>query len=320
MSTQRDTASRARDGTPRVQKAEPPARGAHSPSPTISVVVCTRDRARQLSACLHHLAQARSACGHASEIVVVDNGSRDDTRDVVSAHAESLPIRYLLEARPGLSIARNRGIAAARGALVAFTDDDCNVDRDWMQAIVDAFASRPQLSILGGMVSPAADSDRTASLRTHAEVKDVVSADAILATMSGCNMVFRREVFGRIGCFDPAFGKGRRIGSAEDLDLMYRALRRGCSILYLPHVVVRHAHGRDSDLAVAEVNREYVRGRGAFYWKFITDREIARMAYWEISGLFARKRRGAGAWRTLRMLVAGAACQGLPDVRGTAPR
>ena len=60
--------------------------------------------------------------------------------------------------------------------------------------------------------------------------------------------------------------------------------------------------------------------RGAFYWKFITDREIARMAYWEISGLFARKRRGAGAWRTLRMLVAGAACQGLPDVRGTAPR
>ena len=320
MSTQRDTASRARDGTPRVQKAEPPARGAHSPSPTISVVVCTRDRARQLSACLHHLAQARSACGHASEIVVVDNGSRDDTRDVVSAHAESLPIRYLLEARPGLSIARNRGIAAARGALVAFTDDDCNVDRDWMQAIVDAFASRPQLSILGGMVSPAADSDRTVSLRTHAEVKDVVSADAILATMSGCNMVFRREVFGRIGCFDPAFGKGRRIGSAEDLDLMYRALRRGLSIFYLPHVVVRHAHGRDSDLAVAEVNREYVRGRGAFYWKFITDREIARMAYWEISGLFARKRRGAGAWRTLRMLVAGAACQGLPDVRGTAPR
>ena len=320
MSTQRDTASRARDGTPRVQKAEPRARDAASPSPTISVVVCTRDRARQLSACLHHLAQARSACGHASEIVVVDNGSRDDTRDVVSAHAESLPIRYLLEATPGLSIARNRGIAATRGALVAFTDDDCNVDRDWMQAIVDAFASRPQLSILGGMVSPAADSDRTVSLRTHAEVKDVVSADAILATMSGCNMAFRREVFGRIGCFDPAFGKGRRIGSAEDLDLMYRALRRGLSIFYLPHVVVRHVHGRDSDLAVAEVNREYVRGRGAFYWKFITDREIARMAYWEISGLFARKRRGAGAWRTLRMLVAGAACQCLPDVRGTAPR
>ena len=320
MSASPDTASRTQDGASRVQEAAFPARDAAAASPAISVIVCTRDRARQLSACLHHLAQARSACGHASEIIVVDNGSLDDTRDVVSAHAEALSIRYMLEARPGLSSARNRGITAARGALVAFTDDDCNVDRDWMQAVVDAFASRPELSILGGMVTPAADSDRTVSLRTHAEAKNVVSADAILATMSGCNMAFRRDVFERIGCFDPAFGKGRRIGSAEDLDLMYRALRRGLPILYLPHVIVRHAHGRGSDTAVAEVNREYVRGRGAFYWKFITDREIARMAYWEISGLLTRKRRGAGAWRTLRTLAAGAACQSLPGLRGAAPR
>ena len=218
-----------------------------------------------------------------------------------------------------MSNARNRGIATARGALVAFTDDDCNVERDWMQSLVDAFANRPEMSILGGMVAPAGDNARKVSLRTHEEPHDVVSADAILSTMSGCNMAFRRDVFERIGPFDPAFGKGRRIGSAEDLDLMYRALRRGLSIVYLPHVVVRHAHGRDSEAAVADVNREYVRGRGAFYWKFITDREIARMAYWEVSGLLAR-RQGAGAWRTLCTLAAGAACQSLFGLRGTAPR
>jgi len=290
------------------------------PMPAISVVVCTRDRAPRLAACLHHLERARGACSDESEIVVVDNGSRDDTRDVVSAHAESLPIRYVFERQPGLSMARNRGIAEARGALVAFTDDDCNVDRNWMQAIVDAFASRPTLAILGGMVAPAGGGDEAVSLRTHAEAKSVLSADAILATMSGCNMVFRRDVLERIGGFDPAFGKGRRIGSAEDLDLMYRALRRGLSILYLPHVVVRHAHGRDSEAAVADVNREYVRGRGAFYWKFITDREIARMAYWEIAGLLARRRRGTEAWRTLRTLAAGAACQSWFVLRGAAPR
>jgi len=306
MSTPPDAASRVRE--------------AASPPPAISVVVCTRDRARRLSACLRHLAHARSACGHASEIIIVDNGSRDETRDVVRAHAEARPVRYVLEAQPGLSMARNRGIAAARGALVAFTDDDCNVDRDWMQAVIDAFASRPELAILGGMVAPAGDSDRTVSLRMHAEARNVASADAILATMSGCNMAFRRDVFEHVGSFDPAFGKGRRIGSAEDLDLMYRALRRGLSIVYLPHVVVRHAHGRDSATAVAQVNREYVRGRGAFYWKFITDREVARMAYWEISGLLRRKRRGTGAWRTLRMLAAGAACQSLFGLRGAAPR
>jgi GT2 family glycosyltransferase len=252
------------------------------------------------------------------EIVVVDNGSRDGTRDVVRAHAETLPVNYVVEPRPGLSNARNRGVAVARGALIAFTDDDCNVDRDWMQAIVAAFAERPQLAILGGMVAPAGDGDRNVSLRTHAAPSSVASANAILATMSGCNMAFRRDVFERIGLFDPAFGKGRRIGSAEDLDLMYRALRRGLPILYLPHVIVRHAHGRDSAAAVADVGREYVRGRGAFYSKFITDREIARMAYWEIAGLLARKRRGA--WRTLSLLAAGAACQSLLRLRGAAPR
>ena len=231
------------------------------------------------------------------DVLVVDNASRDATPDVVRARADGLSLRYLFGPRPGLSTARNRGIAAASGALVAFTDDDCNVDRDWMQAIVDAFASRPKLAILGGMVVPASEGDRAVSLRMQAEARTIESADAILATMSGCNMAFRRGVFERVGLFDPAFGKGRRIGSAEDLDLMYRALRRECSILYLPHVVVRHAHGRDSATAIAEVHREYVRGRGAFYWKHITDREIARMAYWEIAGLVLRKRRGAGAWR-----------------------
>ena len=185
---------------------------------------------------------------------------------------------------------------------------------------VDAFASRPKLAILGGMVVPASEGDRAVSLRMQAEARTIESADAILATMSGCNMAFRRGVFERVGLFDPAFGKGRRIGSAEDLDLMYRALRRECSILYLPHVVVRHAHGRDSATAIAEVHREYVRGRGAFYWKHITDREIARMAYWEIAGLIWRKRRGAGAWRTLRTLAGGAACQSLRGPRGAAPR
>ena len=295
-----------------------PVLDAAAPAAAISVVVCTRDRARRLSACLRHLAQARGACTHVSEIVVVDNGSRDETRDVVRGHATTLPVNYVVEPRPGLSNARNRGVAVARGALIAFTDDDCNVDRNWMQAIVEAFAERPELAILGGMVAPAGDSERIVSLRTHAAPSSVASADAILGTMSGCNMAFRRDVFERIGRFDPAFGKGRRIGSAEDLDLMYRALRRRLPILYLPHVIVRHAHGRDSATAVAELNREYVRGRGAFYSKFITDREIARMAYWEIAGLLARKPRGA--WRTLSQLAAGAACQSLLRLRGAALR
>lgn len=286
--------------------------------PMISVVVCTHNRAARLDRCLRHMSEAAVLSASGSELIVVDNGSDDDTRRVVARRADSLPLTYVFEDRRGLSHARNRGIAEARGPIIAFTDDDCLVAPDWASTIVTEFADRPGLSVLGGRVELADAGDYPVSLRTHAEPAHIGSVEQIMSKMSGCNMAFRRDVFEQIGCFDPAFGKGRRIGSAEDIDLLYRALKRGSRILYLPHVLVRHAHGRDTATAIDDVECEYVKGRGAFYCKFIGDRQIARIAYWEVSRLLGQCLRGTESAKLLRSLAAGALYQSLNFVRGAA--
>jgi glycosyltransferase involved in cell wall biosynthesis len=289
----------------------------------ISIVICTRDRAARLERCLHHLSDACRCPDLAWQLVVVDNASIDSTKQVVEGFRTRLPLKYAFEARHGLSHARNRGIAEAEHSIIAFTDDDCLVSQDWARAIVTEFAERPGLSVLGGSVELADSNDYPVSIRTHRRTEHVTTAQQIMSMMSGCNMAFRRDVFEHVGLFDPAFGKGQRIGAAEDTDFLYRALRVGSRIVYAPHVVVRHAHGRDTPEAVASVTRDYVRGRGAFYCKFIADRQIARMAYWEVSGLLRQSLRvsgGSGSARLLRGLATGALYKSLHGLRSGAAR
>src|SRR5215216_4473470 len=113
--------------------------GAPEPTPTrrlpsASVVVCTRDRPDDLARCLPGL-QALAAQGH--EVIIVDNCPSDDrTARLVAGYPL---IRYLYEPRPGLDVARNCGILAAKGEVVAFTDDDVEIDPGWLAALVRNF-------------------------------------------------------------------------------------------------------------------------------------------------------------------------------------
>ena len=291
--------------------------------PMISVVICTRNRAVKLDRCLRHIRDNFRDPDLAWQLIVVDKGSSDGTRDVIGQFAGCLPLKYASEARPGLSSARNRGIVEAEHPIIAFTDDDCLVNDDWVRAISNHFAQHSWLSILGGRVDLADAGDYPVSIRTHAAAERVTTVQQVLSLMSGCNMSFRREVFDHVGLFDPAFGKGQPIGSGEDIDLLYRALKRGSTIAYSPHVVVRHGHGRDTPEALQSVAGEYLRGRGAFYCKFIRDRQIAKMAYWEVSGLLAqwlRVPRRSASPRLLRSLAAGAFHQSVHGLRNGAAR
>lgn len=275
----------------------------------ITVVICTRDRAAKLARCLDHLAATCGDPGLAWQLVVVDNASLDETRAVIQRFVDRLPLEYAHEPRPGLANARNRGVALARHPLVAFTDDDCLVGDAWLRGIVDEFADHPNVSVLGGSVVLDDADDYPVSIRVHATPEAITSARQIMSIMSGSNMMFRREVFERVGLFDAAFGKGRRVGAAEDLDMLYRVLKQPLAMRYAPHLVVRHAHGRRTPDALRSLVREYVRGRGAFYCKFIRDRQIAQMAYWEVRGLFGdwlRVPHGMEAPRLLGHLATGA--------------
>ncbi|MDB6056180.1 MAG: glycosyl transferase, group 2 family protein, partial [Verrucomicrobiales bacterium] len=125
--------------------------------PSISVAVCTRDRADDLRACLTALSDLDEP---PLEVIVVDNAPRTSaTRDLVEALQRSplrggTRFRYILEPKPGLDWARNRAIEEACGEIVAYTDDDVLVDRGWTRAIAKTFADNPDVMALTGLVEP----------------------------------------------------------------------------------------------------------------------------------------------------------------------
>src|SRR5262245_20417417 len=120
----------------------------------ISVVVCTRDRADRLLRILGSLRDVATPASLEWEIVVVDNGARDGTQVIVARFARTarIPVRHVMESRRGLSWARNAGVRAAQGDVLAFTDDDCLVDAKWLERIDAEFRADPSLSVLGGRV------------------------------------------------------------------------------------------------------------------------------------------------------------------------
>lgn len=283
---------------------------------SLSVIVCTRNRAPQLARCLQQFNETQTFRNN-WELIVVDNNSSDHTETVVRTFAASAPfhVKYLFEGRQGLSHARNRGITEASHPIIAFTDDDCLIDRQWACTIIREFSTNPSLAALGGRVEQADPNGQSVGTRTFSDRLQISSFEELFSRVIGCNMAFTRKVFDVVGRFDPLLGKGTAQGSGEDLDLLYRALKRQLTIVYVPEAVVFHAHGRASASSIQEVNDEYAKGRGGFYWKHIArgDLGIAKRAAREIMDLSrasvaSEARRGTrlSSPRVLRNLAMGA--------------
>ena len=117
--------------------------------PPVSVVVCTRNRQDDLLTCVEALERLDYPD---LEIVVVDNAPSDDATEVALAGRDFPRVRYAVEPRPGLSHARNLGVAEARGEIVAFTDDDVTVNARWVEALVRGFARTPRVVCVTGLV------------------------------------------------------------------------------------------------------------------------------------------------------------------------
>ncbi len=118
--------------------------------PSISVVVITRNRAEWLKDALDSLArQSRRP----DEVVVVDNASEDHTGDIVRTFGDKLNVKYVYEAVRGIPRARNAGVRNATGDIIAFMDDDCVADQDWLKYIEVPFVKDPNVGVVGGRVS-----------------------------------------------------------------------------------------------------------------------------------------------------------------------
>jgi glycosyltransferase involved in cell wall biosynthesis len=252
----------------------------------LSVVLATRNRCSSLKICLGHLLFATRALHCKCEVIVVDNGSTDDTRRVVSEVAAENPgcVRYLFEGRVGKSLALNTAIAEANGDVLAFTDDDCYVSPSWLKSICVEFEADESLGGLGGRVELYDTQDYPVSTRTGTERVMLQAALDVLSTMIGCNMAFRRALVEKVGGFDCSLGPGTAGIAAEDMDFVYRIYKAGAKIAYVPEAVLYHNHGRRTAGEVDRLTEQYVRGKGAFYCKHVIagDRLLARVAYWEI--------------------------------------
>ncbi|MGO9956543.1 MAG: glycosyltransferase [Solirubrobacteraceae bacterium] len=250
----------------------------------VSIIVCTRDRAVELRRCIGAL----RALEHPDlEIIVVDNAPTDAgvQRAFREAAQDDPRFRYVVEPRPGLSCARNRGLRESRGAVIAFTDDDVHVDPDWISGILTGFARRPEVGCVTGLVA-------SASLQTRAEqyfdarvwwssscqqrvfVASRGPADSSLhpyaagAFGTGANMAFRREVLLAIGGFDERLGAGSPCAGGEDLDAFVRILRAGYALSYEPAALVWHEH-RSDDAALRKQMYAYGKGLSAYATKYL---------------------------------------------------
>jgi len=284
-------------------------------APALSIVVPTRNRAGKLDALLRALAALEVPAG-GLEAFVVDNGSTDETPQVLAWWAPRFPfpLRPLAEPRPGVSRARNAGVAAASAPIVAFLDDDCLPEPDWAAAILAAFAADARLAAVGGRVELKSPEDAPIGLRLGRERERMTGMWGAFGLLIGANAAYRRDVLAAAGGFDARLGPGTGIPAAEDSDLIWRVFLTGRPLVYEPGVLVRHDHGRKPGAGEAlRIRRNYVVGRGAFYAKhgLKGDGQVLRQAYYEVRKLLAGAFKGTAAERSkarqnLGWLAAGA--------------
>jgi glycosyltransferase involved in cell wall biosynthesis len=223
----------------------------------VSIIIATANRARQLRATLASLAGVERP--GTVELLVVDNRSADDTREVVTRAASScpFPVRYLFEEEEGKYAALNAGIAATSGRVIVATDDDARFERDWLAQAVRGL-SRPECDFVGGRVLPLwcgpkpvwlAERNglhtKVIALLDHGPAIREFGRDGISWPL-GVNVAYRRDVFDRVGLFDNRLG--RKFGTLRNQaqrEWHLRARALGIRGFYLPAMVVHHLVGSE---------------------------------------------------------------------------
>jgi len=240
-----------------------------APVPAVSVVVCTVNRYDHLVACLRTIL---ANPGQDFEVLVVDQNDPDTHRRAIAEVGEDRRLRWIPSGVRGLSHARNRALEHARAPLIAFTDDDCRVPPNWVDSIIAAFRSDPDVSLVFG-AAVLRPQDRARGYGAEFEPPERRELQHVLPDGRtlwgvGANMIIHRRVFERIGGFDVKLGAGAPLFAGEEIDLTIRSLAEGFKVLHTPDVSLLHLGVRVG----AEANRlmrSYGIGLGATLGKHV---------------------------------------------------
>lgn len=245
------------------------------PEVEVSVVISTWNRCAILPGAIESLL-AQQSDPASYEIIIVDNNSTDSTRQVVESLIAQHPqrLRYVFEPRQGLSFGRNAGLMAARGAFVAYTDDDVRVAPDWVWQIREAFARFPRADFIGGRVLPRWPHEPPAWLSkeyghwgplalTDYGAEPFATSRERPICLVGASLIFRRDVLRRAGGFRPELQLvGAGTGSMEDHELQLQLYRAGHQGWYVPELVVYAEVQRER--MMKSYHRRWHSGHGRF--------------------------------------------------------
>jgi GT2 family glycosyltransferase len=287
----------------------------------LSAVVCTYDRYALLAEAVDSLLRQEAAPG-SIEVVIVDNSpDREAARQFGTRYAGLRDVTYLVAERPGLSNARNLGVAAARGPVVAFIDDDARAAPGWAQALLRTYAAwNGTAGVVGGPITPRWPSEPppwlSPPLLGYLSIVDRGAERRELAAgewLAGCNISFDKAALLAVGGFASGLGRvgaGASLLSNEELEVTDRILATGKRAVYAPDARVEHAIG------VERLTRSWFRRRAA--WQAVSDllREperaaargaeaaalLSRARAGELRRLFADSRDAAGFERELSLL------------------
>ncbi|WP_304118779.1 glycosyltransferase family 2 protein [Mycolicibacterium bacteremicum] len=259
--------------------------------PAITVVICTRNRVESLEVAVRSVLD----CDYPHlDVVIVDNASDDDATAHYIARLADPRVTLVREPLPGLAGARNTGIGAAVGDIIAFTDDDVVVDPQWLSWISAAFGTDERVGCVTGIVPSGELRTPTQSFfeqrvswakslqRRAFDVNRPPAGSPLFPFQvglygTGANFALRRRVVLEIGGFDEALGAGSPTGGGEDIDMFVRVLVSGRQLVYEPAAIVWHRH-RDDTAALQSQARGYGQGLGAWLTKVALDRTLRPMA------------------------------------------
>lgn len=215
----------------------------------ISFIICTYNREKYIYECLSRLAKNTAKEGW--EIVLVNNNSTDNTAAECERFMNDYKptnYRYFVEKQQGLSYARNRGIAEAKGEWLVFLDDDAMVGEDYIGNLQHHLAKHPEVGAFGGAIEPFFEGETpnwlnpwSMSFVSAIDLGNEVIPFAKNKYPIGANMGISRATIDKVGMFNTALGRtGNNLMGGEEKDIFNRIHQAGIPILYFPNIKVQH--------------------------------------------------------------------------------